>query len=106
MGNNTSDKQSLILLRQLEETGRMSADNGVYIMTATGTKTGEYKGVFVPVTATIDELEIDDVATNVVTDSIDVPATALEAGVYITPPRGSNFTKIVTSAGSVVLLKR
>lgn len=102
--NTTLDKQSLILLRQLEETGRMSADNGVFVMTASGTKTGEFKGVFIPVTATIDELEVDEVATNVATTYIDTITNPLEAGVYITPARGSKFTKIVTSAGACVLL--
>ncbi len=102
--NNTLDKQSLILLRQLEELSRMSADNGVFVMTATGTKTGEFKGIFIPLTATIDELEVDEVASNVATTYIDTITNALEAGVYITPARGSKFTKIVTSVGSVVLL--
>ena len=107
MGLNTEEKKIIELLRENSiAANTMSADNGVFVMTAIGTKTGEYKGIFIPVTATISTIYVDEIASNVATTYIDVPATALEAGVYITPAKGSRFTSVTTTAGSVVLLNK
>lgn len=85
----------------------IDAQYGTFIVNDTTEVVKNAIGIYIAEDTVIARIEVDgDTATDVKADYIQTPATAIKAGILLTPLEGndSKFSAITLTSGSVVLI--
>jgi hypothetical protein len=89
----------------MTNSGELIAINGVVIINDTAEKVLNADSYYVSEDTVIARIEVNgDDTTDVLASYITTPATAVKAGVLITPQRGDYFSAITLTSGSVVAI--
>ena len=89
----------------MTNSGELIAINGVVIINDTTEKVLNADSYYVAEDTVIARIEVNgDDTTDLLSSYITTPATAVKAGVLITPQRGDYFSAITLTSGSVVAI--
>lgn len=89
----------------MTNSGELIAINGVVIINDAVEKVLNSDSYYIAEDTVIARLEINgDDTTDVLSDYITTPATAVKGGVLITPQKGDYFSAITLTSGSVVAI--
>lgn len=85
--------------------GRLIAQNGTYIVNDTTEYVNPSQGYYMAEDTVIARIEINgDTVTDVKANYISTPATAVKAGVLLTPLGDDYFSAITLTSGSVTVI--
>ena len=89
----------------MTNSGELIAINGVVVINDTDEKVLNADSYYVAEDTVIARIEVNgDDTTDLLSSYITTPATAVKAGVLITPQRGDYFSAITLTSGSVVAI--
>ena len=89
----------------MTNSGELIAINGVVVINDTDEKELNVRQYYIAEDTVIARIEVNgDDTTDLLSSYITTPATAVKAGVLITPQRGDYFSAITLTSGSVVAI--
>ena len=89
----------------MTNSGELIAINGVVVINDTDEKVLNEDSYYIAEDTVIARIEVNgDDTTDLLSSYITTPATAVKAGVLITPQRGDYFSAITLTSGSVVAI--
>ena len=89
----------------MTNSGELIAINGVVVINDTDEKVLNADSYYIAEDTVIARIEVNgDDTTDLLSSYITTPATAVKAGVLITPQRGDYFSAITLTSGSVVAI--